>query len=387
MFKENMMAIDYSESVSHYFDILELVKSRFNIKDSYLREGLPTFTIIPDAQINDQIEWLRNKVYERGLDIVLQRNKEQIMIVVVPLKSKRQKRGYSTRLGLPLILFIATIATVSISGYLSARSHITLMTLLGRLDIPSLFELTLQYTLSVIGIVGFHELGHLIACRIHRVKASLPLFIPGIPGITPGTFGAVVQQESPAMDRNQLFDLGFMGPLFGLIIAVIVSIIGYSWSVPVTELEYMYIVDQLGPGQTIFPPIVFMFLGRFVFPDPNSFTHFLHPMASAGWIGTLITFFQVFPIGQLDGGHVSRALLGKKWHHRISYIMTGLMILAGWWEMALLTLFIIRTYHPGALNETAKVTLSRKIAGVLLIFIFIACFTFSSNSPLLMLLF
>ena len=110
------MTFDYSESVSTYFDILELVKSNFQLKDSYLREGLPTFIIVSDAQINDKVEWLRNKIYDQGLDIVLQRNKEQIMIVVVPLKSKRQQRRSSTRIGLPLILFIATIITVSISA-------------------------------------------------------------------------------------------------------------------------------------------------------------------------------------------------------------------------------------------------------------------------------
>jgi membrane-associated protease RseP (regulator of RpoE activity) len=244
-----------------------------------------------------------------------------------------------------------------------------------------------MYTISVMGVLGLHELGHLLACRIHNVKASLPLFIPGIPGITIGTFGAVVRQESPALNRNQLFDIGFSGPIFGFIAAIVVSYFGYSWSIPVTYAEYMSVVLATGPGQWIVPPAIFLALERFILPSPSSYTHFLHPVAWAGWICTLITFLNAFPIGQLDGGHVSRALLGQRWHKRLSYIMPVVMILAGWWQMALLALFFFRTVHPGALDDVSKVTRNRKIGGLLFILIFIACFTFTWESVIRMLLY
>ncbi len=370
--------------VASYFEILELIQLEFQLRDSYIRDGVPTFIIVPDPRIKEKMDRLRVKLQMRGFDMILRDDNGELVLSAITMKPTVRLSSDFSRI-LPFILLFATVITVTISGYISANSHIALIKLLGK-PIPSRLKLTAMYTVSIMGVLGLHELGHLIACRKHNVKASIPLFIPGIPGITPGTFGAIIRQENPR-NRDQLFDIGFSGPLLGFIVALVVSYFGYSWSVPVSEVEYLQVMQTMGGGQIVFLPTLFMLLGKYILPNPNSYTHFLHPIAWAGWICTFITFLNAFPIGQLDGGHISRALLGRRWHQRLSYIMIGVMVLVGWWPMALLTLFVIRPFHPGVLDDTTEVTKERKIAGIFFILIFVACFTLSPESPLLMLFF
>jgi membrane-associated protease RseP (regulator of RpoE activity) len=379
--------VNTPESVVSYFEILDMVKSEFQLKDSYLRDGIPTFFIFSDPNIEEKMGRLRVQLHERGLDIILQKRNGELILIIGALRPTVRPKSIFSSTTLPLLLFIATVISVTVSGYLEAKSYVTLLEFLGK-PIPSILGLTVLYTVSVIGVLGLHELGHMIACRLHNTKASLPLFIPGIPGITAiGTFGAVIRQESPR-NRNQLFDIGFAGPLLGFIAAIIVSYFGYSWSLPVTQLEYLQVASVMGEGQVFLLPTIFLVLGRYILPStPNSFTFFFHPIAWAGWVATLITFLNAFPIGQLDGGHITRAILGQKWHRLLSYIMIGMMVLIGWWPMAMLALFLIRTTHPGALDDVTKVTTSRKIAGILFALLFIACFTFSPTSPLFSLIF
>jgi Zn-dependent protease len=382
--------------MKRFFEVLEIIKTEFQLKDAYLKEDTPTFIISSTTQFTEKTESLRNQLRQKGLDIILQKSNNDIYLQVVPLIKQPVLSKSFFKINLSVLLFIITIITVTISGYLSAQSHISLLKMLATynnrpLGIADenlyLLELSAMYLISIMAIIGLHEVGHTIACRIHHIDASLPTFIPGIPGLTPGTFGAVIMQREPTLNRNQLFDIGLAGPLVGFIVSVIVSIIGYSWSIPVSRGEYLYIISKTGESGSVIPPALFLMLQSRIFPNPNSFTYFLHPVAIAGWMGTLITFLNIFPIGQLDGGHVSRAILGSKWHSRLSYIMIGVMILAGWWTMALLVVFLITTKHPGTLDNVSDLSKNRKIAGVLiLIMIFAACFTISSDSLLLSLL-
>ena len=376
------------DSTAFFFDVLEIVKTEFQPKDSYLKDGIPTFIIPPVSQLKEKIEHLRAKLKPKGLEIILKRDDGDLFLQVISLQPRPVRSRGFFRSNLPLLLFILTIITVMISGYLTSRSYIAVLKILGRLKVPDenryLWELTALYVISIMGIVGLHEVGHIIACRIHHVEASLPIFIPGIPPT--GTFGAVIIQKEPILNRDQLFDIGIMGPLVGFIVSLIVSVLGYSWSEPASLIQFLE-VSKVGQTSLVLPPALFMLLGPYLFPYPNSFTHFLHPVAIAGWTGTLITFLNAFPMSQLDGGHVSRAVLGKEWHSRLSYIMAIIMILAGWWTMAILVVFFLRVEHSGTLDDVSDLSKNRKIAGLLLIVIFISCFTLSSESPLWFLIF
>jgi len=281
---------------------------------------------------------------------------------------------------IPVLLFFGTIATVSVSGYFAAKAFVVALEVVGKPH-SSILELTLLYTIALMSVLGLHELGHLVACRYHGIKATWPLFIPGIPGITPGTFGAIIKQKSPTVNRDQLFDLGLSGLVVGFVASLIISYFGYLWSVPINEVEFRRIVSALGvkPGGVI-PPLLFLFLAPYIFPAPPAFTYWLHPLGQAGWIGTLITFLNLFPIAQLDAGHISRALLGPRWHKVLSYISIAVMVLTGWWPMAILALFLMGVQHPGPLDDVSDLTISRKIVAIVPVIMFTMCFTFSRFS-------
>jgi Zn-dependent protease len=365
------------DSASTFFDIYKIVETEFQIEDSYLGEGIPTFIIAPEPQLKEKIKRVRSKLKPKGIEIILRRSDGGLKLRAVPFKPHPSPLRGLPRLNYPLILFIATIVTVTISGYFSSSSYVSLLRILGRDEPPHLWALTALYTMSVMSILGLHELAHFIACRLHNVEVSLPLFIPGIPPL--GSFGAIIRQKSPPLNRDELFDIGFSGPFVGFIMALIVSYLGYSLSLPVSEAEYALIKSNVGPGQSLMLPALFTLLRSHIFPGQGSYTYFLHPIAIAGWLGTLLTFLNVFPIGQLDGGHVSRAVLGAKWHSRLSYIMVGVMILTGWWIMAFLALFLLRGRHPETLDGVSPLSSNRKIISLLLIVIFASCFTLAPD--------
>ena len=376
---------------SRFFRILEIVKTELTPRDAYVREGVPTFVIPLEVEAVNKVNRLGARLESEGLGLIVEQDESEIVLQVVPSQTIARREFRFAGLNLPVILFLATILSVTISGYYTSLDFVEVLRRLNMIspadEAFAIWSQTALYTVSIMSVVGLHELGHFISARRHGVKATLPLFIPGIPRLTLGTFGAFIRQERPASNRNQLFDIGISGPLVGFAIAMVASIAGYSMSLPLTEQQYEFLVRQGMAGGVVFPPLLFMFLGPWIFPSPNAYTHVLHPLALAGWAGTLITFLNAFPIGQLDGGHVFRALLGRVWHRRLGYAMIVLMFLAGWWPMALLVLFLIRTDHPGTLDDTTPLTLGRKLLALAFVAMFVAVFTLSPESPLLILLF
>ncbi|MCW4040174.1 MAG: site-2 protease family protein [Candidatus Bathyarchaeota archaeon] len=370
-----------------FFELFELVKTEFTVSDAYVRDNVPTFTIKPEPNLNQKLLRLKDQVRGKDLEVQLTQDKE-LQIQLVP-RITRPSHQVIVNYSLPL--FIITIITVTISGYFIAGNYLNLLNILGRdshIDWTNdQLTMTFAYTISIIATLGVHELGHILACRIHGIEASMPIFLPGIPLLTLGTFGAVIRQKSPTVNRNQLFDIGFMGPLFGFILSLIISIWGYSLSLPLSRTDYQLLTTTLGEGDFVVLPFIFQTLQDYIFPNANSFSHILHPIAFAGWLTTLLTFLNIFPIGQLDGGHIAWALFGPTWHRRISYIMIPIMILTGWWSMAILILFFLRQGHPGTINEITGVSRTRKLLSILVIVIFLTCFTPSSSSPLLSLLY
>jgi membrane-associated protease RseP (regulator of RpoE activity) len=370
-----------------FFELLELVKAEFSVSDAYVRDNIPTFTIKPELNLNQKLLRLKEQVHRKDLDVQLKQD-EELHIILVP---RIAPPSHQVIVNWSLPLFIITIITVTISGYFIAGNYLTLLNILGRnsqIDsINTQLTMTFAYSLSIMATLGVHELGHVLACRIHGIEASMPLFLPGIPLLTLGTFGAIIKQKSPTVNRNQLFDIGFMGPLFGFILSLVISIWGYSLSLPVTRTDYQLLTTTLGEGDFVVLPFIFQTLQEYIFPSANSFSHVLHPIAFAGWLTTLLTFLNIFPIGQLDGGHITWALFGPTWHRRISYIMIPVMILTGWWSMALLILVFLRYGHPGTINEITGVSRTRKLLSIFVIVIFLTCFTPSSSSPLLSLLY
>ncbi len=263
-----------------------------------------------------------------------------------------KKRSSESRIHINIILFIATVATTIFAGYNVAGGNIW--------D-------GIAFAVALLGILGVHETAHYYAARKHNVKSTLPYFVPAPTFI--GTFGAVINVKSPIPDKNSLFDLGFSGPLAGIIIAVPVLIIGI----------YLSKITPVISGSMIFyPPPIMSIVMYFLAPNiPSGYELQLHPIAFAGWVGIIVTLLNLMPVAFLDGGHIVRSLFNEKIHRIISIIGVFVTLLLGWIPMAILMMLILvlNRRHPGALDNVSKLTVSRKILAVVMLIIFILCLT------------
>lgn len=195
---------------------------------------------------------------------------------------------------------------------------------------------------TIMLILLCHEFAHYIASYRHNVLATLPYFIPA-PSLI-GTFGAFIKMKSPILTRKALMDIGASGPIIGFIVSLIASVVGLALSklIPIRlGEEYMMLGDSI-----IFKFIAWLVIGEV----PKGFDILLHPIAFAGWIGMFITSLNLLPIGQLDGGHITYALVGQR-HKEISFfgicflIIMGITYWEGWLIWAVMML-ILGLKHP-----------------------------------------
>jgi len=207
------------------------------------------------------------------------------------------------------------------------------------------------YAVPLMTILACHEAGHFFQARRYHVPASLPFFIP-LPVPPIGTIGAVIGMSPRIPNRRALYDIGISGPLAGLVPTILCIVVGLNWSY----------VDSFVPGQDGFEfgePILFKVLARIMFgPIPEGQTVYLHPLAIAGWVGLLITSLNLFPIGQLDGGHVLYALLRRKAHQVATIVLfaaAGCVLFFPAlrpWIVMLVLLMLMGPKHPPTRNDS-----------------------------------
>jgi membrane-associated protease RseP (regulator of RpoE activity) len=182
------------------------------------------------------------------------------------------------------------------------------------------------FSATLMGILLCHELGHYITGRIRGVDVSLPYFIPLPPWGTFGTLGAVIRMTKPIDDRDALFDVGASGPIAGLIVAIPLLVIGLTLS----DIAPLKPDDSIEGPSILYAVLKYAVFGRWLPSDGVDVQ--LHPMAMAAWIGLLVTMINLMPIGQLDGGHVARAVLGdvhEKWSGRLHVALLGVGVVVG----------------------------------------------------------
>lgn len=176
-----------------------------------------------------------------------------------------------------------------------------------------------QFAIPLLAILLFHEFGHWFAARIHRVRASLPYFIPFPIGLL-GTLGAVINMPERIRSRNALLDIGAAGPLAGMVVALPTMFVGIALS-PVERLpETGYILE----GQSLLYGVVKWLVHGHI---PEGHDVILHPAAFAAWAGFLITSINLLPWGQLDGGHIAYALFGERQDDYGRWVRRALLVL------------------------------------------------------------
>ena len=291
-------------------------------------------------------------------------------------------RKFQDRTWIHVLLLILTIASTTLAGvghYLSFESDFAQVPIsLSFMDVVH----GVWYSATILAILGCHELGHYLACRYYDVDASLPFFLP-MPVVLTGTLGAFIRIREPIPSKRTLFDIGIAGPLAGFAVAVPALFIGLSLS-RVVKLPADFTGFSLGE------PLLFQFASRVIWgTPPDGYSVNMHPMAFAAWFGLLATALNLFPIGQLDGGHISYAALGR----RSTVVTLGMMLVAlvltwfstswaVWTGMMVVMLFMFGPRHPRTFDEEVPLDRGRLALAVFALVMLVLCFTPTPIEPL-----
>jgi membrane-associated protease RseP (regulator of RpoE activity) len=318
-----------------------MVASEFQVKDAFLDPyGIPTVQVTPEPA-KEKFQRLLDQLRQQGLIAAIRGTTDSLIIKVF---QKPQVKPSNKNIN--LALFLATVGTVLVAGY-----YLWTMGLLGNETLQSQLNAILDpaanpylkaglFASALLAIVGLHEFGHKAAAQHHRMDATLPYFIPGFPPI--GTFGAVISLKSPPSNRDQLFDLGLSGPVVGFVVTIVVAAMSVLLGVVPTASQNTQLTQwsstcgaQIGTTGCLsnydfsswpFQPLLLIIVtGLTGMARPGVF--FDNQLFFAAQIGSLLTFLNIIPAWQLDGGHISRAVFGPS-GHRVSSII-GLMILLG----------------------------------------------------------
>lgn len=232
----------------------------------------------------------------------------------------------------------------------------------------------LLFTFTILMILSAHELGHYFACRYYGIKATLPFFIPAPPMISLfGTFGALIKIKEPITTRRALFDIGIAGPLAGFAFAIPASIIGLIMTTPAEPAP--------GGGIEFHDPLLFIIIIKLL-GLPSYFEW--NPVYWAAWGTLLVTALNLFPVGQLDGGHVVYAVTNRrihKWVSRITCAAVALLAVVSfafydspiWFLWTLVLLFLLKVGHPPLIEEEPLGT-TRLVLAALAALVFLLCF-------------
>lgn len=359
-----------NETSTSFAEIKASVSSRFNVVDAYVDpQEAPTFVLHPEPA-KSKFETLVDEMAKKNLVPTLRFEDGTLLLRVFPKPQLRRARPL-----INLTLLVVTICTVFITGFVlwegSVLQREVLMPHTGPYVPVSLF------VLSLLAIVGLHEIGHKISCEMHKMDSTMPYFIPGIPPT--GTFGAVISLRSPPRNRDALFDLGLSGPLVAFVVLIVVTVLSIqtAYLVPIGDAILWNRLGLAVPASWPEYPLLFDLLIPIVRPYPKGFVLFFTQIEFAAWIGSLISYLNLLPIWQLDGGHLSRALFGSRRHRAISYVGLTVMALSGFWVFALLLAIMMFTSGRGSsgiapLDDWSPLSASRKgayIAVLLMIII------------------
>ncbi|MCX8010116.1 MAG: site-2 protease family protein [Ignavibacteria bacterium] len=268
------------------------------------------------------------------------------------------------------------------------------------------FYLGYPFSFSILFILGCHEFGHYFASLYHRVKATLPFFIPMpfIAGfINFGTLGAVIKTKTPIPNKRALMDIGVWGPIAGFVASLGILIYGFTHLPDVSYIlrihpDYFSEVKLEGGLHLEFGSnLLYLFLQKLLtnpqiefVPPMSEIYHY--PYLCVGWFGLFVTAMNLFPVGQLDGGHISYAMFGKFKHLKVAQITFYFLILlglgglvgeffnlafpigwSGWLFWALIVRFAIKLEHPDV-YDPIELDSKRKFLGYFAILIFVVSF-------------
>jgi len=354
---------DTQDIESAIFQIIETKVPDFNIYEYALEDGSYFFYGNPPNDPKDVIRRLWVPISSMGYEIRMVYELGEYVLVISPVTPKKD------RVWINVVLAFLTVITTMFVG--------SIMFGIDPFSNPTAILKGLPFTLAIMFVLGSHEMGHYIVARIHGMKTTLPYFIP-FPSLV-GTMGAVIKHKGPIPNRKALFDVGVAGPIVGLFASIIVTVVGLS----------------LTPLNTVIPdgsmflklslPILFVIIGNLTGEIGTETV--MHPVAFAGWVGMLVTALNLIPAGQLDGGHMLRAMLGPRSAYVsavVPFILLSLSLFiyfvmqqnGGMWLFwgLFITLFAAAG-HPEPMEDSDYLGNSRILVGVLVFVAGLLCVT------------
>jgi membrane-associated protease RseP (regulator of RpoE activity) len=341
------------------------VADLFAISDTTLDQPHPGYVRFRGRFLTDPAQCydsLRHRFELHGFTPLIRTESERVALIAMPIVFESTPSNWLINLA----LFIATILSTLYVGAAYAA------------DGP---EQAIQlwrgwpFSLSIMLILGAHELGHYFAARYHRVPVTLPYFIP-VPGLFSliGTMGAFIRLKGPVKNRRALLDVGVSGPLAGMVFALPILWYGLATSRvgPLPTQGYL-----LEGNSILYALSKIMILGRMLPADGVDVS--LNQMAWAGWVGLLVTGLNLIPVGQLDGGHIAYVLFGKRARQLFWPVIIGLLILvlftgATMWGVWIVLLFLLGRQYAEHLDDVTVLDGRRRTIAILALILFVLVF-------------
>jgi len=340
---------------------LTLVNQVFQVYE--VRESDPYIYLYGEPLVESNVFY--GTIYDhfraRGKSVMVDQRMGEFVLTIAPARKEQ--------IWINVVLAVATFLTTMLTG--------AMMYGVDPLVSPLELYKGLPFAIAIMVALGSHELGHYIVSKKYGIDATLPYFIP-FPFSPIGTMGAIIRQKGPVPTRKALFDVGLAGPLVGLVVSVIITIIGLMLPAPVID-------TSSGTFLQINTPLLFDFLAWIVHPG-QPLTG-INPIAFAGWVGMLVTVLNMIPVGQLDGGHVSRAIFGER-ADKISRVLPVIIMTFGlvgtfilhqpaeiWIMWGFLTALMGSGGHPKPTDDAKPIGKPRAILACVAFVLTLLCFT------------
>lgn len=327
-----------------------IVSKEFQVEQSLMEEGIPTYYLKWPQETKQAFLRLLKNLKPSGFIAILRKQEGRVVLRIAPKPPIKPSRTI-----INWILFIATIGTTFFTGYLLSGGIIN----------PLVGGVT--FTVSILAVLGLHEMGHKLTADKNGIEATLPYFIPGPPPF--GTFGAVIMQKALPANKDALFDVGADGPIAGFLVAIVLITVGMTLSIPSPPVEGIavgvpvlwYVLERLLQGLNVMPTL------------PTNGVLLLHPVAFAGLVGIFVTLLNLLPAAMLDGGHVARSIAGEKTRIVLSVLSIIFLFYLQSYLMAFLVLLMSFYRHPGPLDDVSSLSRRRKLIAIGLVAIFVLC--------------
>jgi len=350
--------------------IKTMVATEFHIADAFLDPyGIPTVQVTREPA-KEKFQRLLDQLRQQGLIAAIRGPRGSGDVLTIKIFQKPTPKP--PRRMINLVLFLATILTVFVAGYLLWLAQLQQGFIQTVVPNSNIYLEAIAFVAGLVAIIGLHEFGHKAAARHHKMDATLPYFVPGPPPI--GTFGAVISLRSPPANRDQLFDLGLSGPLVGFVVTIVVIILSVVFGIYLSPAQFQQ-AQQYGTSSTDWSAwpfqqpaiaIIVSGLATTLRSETGGAILFDPQLSFAAQIGALLTFLNLVPMWQLDGGHISRSVFGEGGHRTSTVIGLLILIAARYYPFAFLVLAFMLFSRRGfagvePLDDVSPVSNSRKL--------------------------